>query len=181
MSNTIARTESRYYGKRINIITSQLPDGRFETIVMYPDGFDLDIRRTETEQAAEEAHAAAVALYERLERQRPLTGRYAQLAADLRAADNDAFLSCATLPDGGTCNFDAPALYLPRWNAYEVERAARKAGLRCFKWKLAGQGGWYVFSMSINGQADRRAEAAERMTNTLKEAGYTTFCYQQMD
>ena len=179
--NRIAHTEARYYGKKIIIDTAQLPDGStYETIVMYPDGFDLDIRRTADLETAKLNHAAAVDLYERLEKARPLKGKYAQLAADLRAAADAAFVECSHLHDGGTCNFDAPSLYLPRWNAYEVERAARSAGLRCFDWKICGQKRT-LFSVPVPGQGARRTAAAKRMTESLKAAGYDAAMYYQID
>ena len=113
--------------------------------------------------------------------EQPLKDKYAILRDDRRAAAEAAREAMRGLDDGGTCNLDAPALALPRWNKKMVEQAAREAGLSgCFDWNLYGKR-YFVFSTPNVGQARRREEAAETMTTYLTKRGYDAFCYQQMD
>ena len=124
---------------------------------------------TEARQAAQQAAA------------KPLTGKYAKLRDDLKAAlaagrtveDDDP-------EDGGACNFDAASLLLPRWKEALVEQAAQEAGTGCFTWSLFGKKR-FVFRPNTNGQANARSRNAEAMTDALARMGYQAFCYQQLD
>ncbi|MCC8080037.1 MAG: hypothetical protein LIO57_08310 [Oscillospiraceae bacterium] len=110
-----------------------------------------------------------------------LGGKYAKLRDDLRAALEAGRAAEAAAPeDGGTCNFDACALRLPRWLAAKVEQAAQEAGTRCFDWQLYG-GRRYVFTPDTHGQGNARSRNAEAMTAYLRAAGYDAFDYCQMD
>lgn len=171
--------ETRYNGRKIIIDTAQLPGGQYETMVMYSNGDELSSHTTPDPDKAADAFAAAVELYERMEDARPLVGKYAALADALTAAVGAAKAHLFD-DDGGTCNFDAPALYLPHWSGHEIERAARAAGLRCFTWSL-GKKKRYVFSVPVPGQGNRRSNAAEAMTAALEAAGYDALTYCQMD
>ena len=112
---------------------------------------------------------------------KPLTGKYAKLRDDLKAAlaagraveDDDP-------EDGGACNFDAASLLLPRWKEALVEQAAEEAGTGCFTWSLFGKKR-FVFRPNTNGQANARSRNAEAMTDALARMGYQAFCYQQLD
>lgn len=112
---------------------------------------------------------------------KPLTGRYAKLRDDLKialAAGQEAAAAYDT--DEGTCNFDAAALILPRWNRKLLKQAAEEAGTVCSEWS-----GWiksaYVFHPRVRAQGNPRSAAAEAMTEKLKELGYDALTYYQMD
>jgi hypothetical protein len=105
-------------------------------------------------------------------------GKYAKLAEDLKAAAQYALEAVKNHDDGGTSNYDAPAIILPRWNRLRIEHAAKYAGSRCFFWNF---GKSYVFSVPNVGQGFRRTRAAEAMRDYLREAGYDAGMYYQMD
>ena len=82
--------------------------------------------------------------------------------------------------DGGTCNFDAPTLFLTGWDKKLVEAAAKTAGVGCFEWtSLCSE--TYVFSVRGAGQGYTRTKAAEAMSRYLKDHGYDAGMYYQMD
>ena len=89
-------------------------------------------------------------------------------------------LEHAGTDDGGTCNFDSPTLYLPRWNRKKVEAAAKTAGVGCFMWSSFSKR-CYVFSVPGVGQGYTRTNAAEAMKDFLKSRGYEAGMYYQMD
>lgn len=181
MTNTIiARGEARYNGRPVIVSTVREPSGVYETgIFRRSDWIDYKIWRTRSKEEALANHAHAVKICEMDEESRPLTGKYAKLAEDLRkaAATAEAYRDHE---DGGTCNFDAPSLCLPRWSFREIKRAAKAAGLGVFSWKV-GNHTRYVFSVPIPGQGNRRTEAAEAMTRELEALGYDALTYYQMD
>ena len=82
--------------------------------------------------------------------------------------------------DGGTCNFDAPTISLPRWNFELTKSAARAAGIGCFTWNCYGAK-YFVFPLRIGGQANSRTRAAEAACESLKSDGYNAGMYYQMD
>lgn len=105
-----------------------------------------------------------------------LAGKYAKLRDDLRAA----FAETEELEqteDGGTCNFDAPVVYLPRWRGKDVEQAAKEAGGGAWKWR----GGGYCISFRGSGQGNRRTRRAEAIREALAARGYETAMYYAMD
>jgi len=107
--------------------------------------------------------------------------KYERLTEALRRARAAALLAAEENPeDGGTCNFDAPALALPRWNEKRVKEAAEKAGVGCFKWNFYGAVR-YVFPMRAGGQANSRTRAAEAAKDVLEADGWKTLMYYQMD
>ena len=108
-----------------------------------------------------------------------LTGRYKKLAEDLKEALAYG-LEHAGTDDGGTCNFDSPTLYLPRWNRKKVEAAAKTAGVGCCMWSSFSKS-CYVFSVPGVGQGYTRTNAAEAMKDFLKDRGYEAGMYYQMD
>lgn len=105
--------------------------------------------------------------------------KYGQLTADLLAAVKGSEQMEQT-EDGGTCNFDSPALVLPRWNLEKTEAAIRNAGLRSFIWDCFGKRK-FVLSVPTSGQGNRRSRRAEAMQDSLKSAGYDASVYCQMD
>lgn len=110
-----------------------------------------------------------------------LTGRYAKLAADLKAAYEYGKEHMGT-DDGGTCNFDSPTLYLPRWNKEKVKAAVKAAGLNSFEWTPFGRNrAFLVVSVPCAGQGYTRTNAAEAMSKRLGELGYDSGMYYQAD
>ena len=113
--------------------------------------------------------------------QKHLIGKYAKLAEDLRVALAAGQAAEAENPeDGGTCNFDSPALFLPHWNYGMIEQASREAGCRCYEWKLFGSK-MIVFTPDSGAQANARSRNAEAMCEELKSRGYDAKMYYQMD
>lgn len=109
-----------------------------------------------------------------------LTGKYAQLAKDLREAAAVGLAAAALSDDGGTCNCDAATIKLKGWHRAKIEQAAKEAGVRCFEWTLWGCKS-YVFPLGGVGQGNARTEAAEAMSRHLKSAGYESGVYYSMD
>ena len=105
--------------------------------------------------------------------------KYEQLTADLIAAKTIA-AQFENEEDGGTCNFDTAALYLPRWNREQTEKAFEAAGLRTDKWKMFGSTYWMIFGC-YSGQGNRRTTMAEAVCKYLKNKGYDATVYYQMD
>ena len=169
--------------RRILISTVQLPGGVWEHMVMYKSsGQEIECFHTKDRADAERAHALLVKRYTPKEKpeQKPLTGKYKQLAEDLRRTAAAAIQATKDSEDGGTCNFDSPALYLPRWNAEQIKQAAAAAGVGAFKWESFGPVKW-VFCPRSGGQGNRRTRCAEHMAAGLQAAGYDVTMYYQMD
>lgn len=86
-------------------------------------------------------------------------------------------------PDGGTCNFDAPALDyraagLTKRQAIAVIEAA---GLTCFDWRPFRGPAMLVIGGFASGQANRRTLMAEAFWISLQGDGFTACMYYQMD
>ena len=151
-------------GRSAILSAVELPGGKFEVMLLTKDAAADEIRSA---QMRDQYHVPE------------LTGRYKKLAADLK--DALAYgLEHAGTDDGGTCNFDAPTLHLPRWNQKMVEAAAKEAGTGCFQWKAFSKS-VYVFSVPGVGQGYTRTCAAEAMSDFLKDRGYDAGMYYQMD
>lgn len=110
----------------------------------------------------------------------PLTGKYAKLRDDIRAA-LEATEWAEQTEDGGTCNLDAPVLSLPRWNESLVKRAAAEAGGFAYKWRMGRMTMGWIISPRSSGQANRRSRKAEAMREELEKRGYDAFMYYAMD
>ena len=107
--------------------------------------------------------------------------KYTKLSKDLATAYKKAVEAYQNSEDGGTCNFDAPSLLLPRWIEEKTKQAAKAAGLNCWKWELWGSKR-FVFSLPVEcGQGMRRTLIAEHMTRTLRGMGYDAMDYCQAD
>lgn len=81
--------------------------------------------------------------------------------------------------DGGTCNFDSPAITYKGMRKSLVMEAIKKAGLRSFEWKCVEN--YLVICGGCCGQGNRRTRMAEAMTESLKASGYEVMTYYQMD
>jgi len=107
---------------------------------------------------------------------KPLKGKYERLYYDLiNAKITTHYLE--TSEDGGTCNFDAPTITLPRWNENGIRKAAEDAGLRAWKW----YGSTWILSFPTSGQGNRRTRRAEAIKDELAKNGYNVGMYYQMD
>lgn len=179
--------EIMYLGKPLVIDTSALPNYHggpggptvYETMALRsPGGIDLDCVTTHDPAEALRNHAAMLKKFSG-QPDAPLTGKYAKLRDDLLKAYAETEHIEQT-EDGGTCNFDAPTLRLPRWNSKKIEQAAREAGGSAWKWELWGTASW-VFSTRSSGQANRRSRRAEAISAALKRMGYDAGMYCAMD
>ncbi len=101
---------------------------------------------------------------------------YSKLQAALVVAVEAAKLA-APGDDGGTCNFDAPEVCIPRGRLKKVEALAEAVGLGAFK----SDNGYFVFSVPVGGQGYVRTRQAEVMSKVLKEHGFTASVYYQAD
>lgn len=106
--------------------------------------------------------------------------KYAKLRDDLAAAVRVGMEAEAGEKDCGSCNFDAPSLYLPRWLSNEIKQAARLAGTRAEEWIYRDVKAW-IFEPKTTGQAHRRTVNAEAMCHELQKRGYTASMYYRMD
>lgn len=112
--------------------------------------------------------------------------KYEKLAIDLENAircgeeAEKAYLEKNNGFDGGTCNFDACGIKLPRWIAEKVDAAAREAGTRSYVWDWCGIKR-FVFNPVTHCQGTGRSVNAEAMTSYMKMAGYDVVDYCLMD
>lgn len=179
--NTIKHTEYKYNGRRVILDTCELTPGKYETMLLYPNGHEIDCRTARTE-------ADAIADFDELltaypadtkpAAPKPLTGKYAKLRDDLIKAHAIALDAAAQVEDGGTCNLDAPSLLLPCWQSAKVKQACEEAGGDYFRWGYSNR---YVICLQLPGQAYKRETAAEAMTKALSDMGYDALTYCAID
>lgn len=178
---TIKHTEYKHNGRRVILDTCELAPGKYETMLLYPNGHEIDCRTARTE-------ADAIADFDKLltaypadtkpAAPKPLTGKYAKLRDDLIKAHAIALDAAAQVEDGGTCNFDAPSLLLPRWQSAKVKQACEEAGGDYFRWGYSKR---YVICLRLPGQAKKRETAAKSMTKALTAMGYDALTYCAID
>lgn len=82
--------------------------------------------------------------------------------------------------DGGTCNFDALELSLPRWNEEAVMNAVHAAGLTGFKTTVL-RCPVFVIDPPVGRQGNARTRQAEKMRDVMKAEGFDASVYYQMD
>ncbi len=82
--------------------------------------------------------------------------------------------------DGGTCNFDSPALSWKECGMRKstVEAAIKEAGLRWYEWSALKM---LVVTGFQWGQGDRRTNMAEAFSANLESEGYGHHMYYAMD
>ena len=164
-------------GKSAVLSTVEIVPGEFETMLASPDfGREYDVLRARTEAQAMKQFRFLRDTFHCP----PLTGKYAKLAEDLKAAAASGLAVARNTPDGGTCNFDSVSVYLKGWNGKKIQQAAKAAGVGCSEWNLWSSKSW-VFPIRGAGQADANTAAAEAMRDYLKEAGYEVGMYYHMD
>ena len=160
--------------------------GEFEVMTFRPDGDEIDCKTFADETEAVKAAKAMTRKYADKKPQppKPLTGRYAKLRDDImtaleagRAAEAQEFQRNG---DGGTCNFDSPALTLPRWSAEKIQQAAKEAGTSAYKWTLYGSTRWVIVPDS-RCQAEPRSTNAKLMRDVFSALGYDAVMYYQAD
>lgn len=167
--------------KMLTIDCSKLGSG-YECMVLRPDGIDIDCKYADNIEDAEKIYNAMIKRYTTPpveEVEKPLTGKYKKLSDDLKIAYEMA-KEFDQGEDGGTCNFDSPSLYLPRWIEKKVKQAAKEAGTSAWKWDLYGKA-HYVIHPPTHGQANRRSRVSEAMCKILEDMGYDVFEYSAMD
>ena len=179
--NTIKHTEYKHNNRRVILDTCELAPGKYETVLLYPNGHEIACRTARTE-------ADAIADFDELltaypadtkpAAPKPLTGKYAKLRDDLIKAHAVALDAAAQVEDGGTCNLDAPSLLLPRWQSAKVKQACEEAGGDYFRWGYSNR---YVICLRLPGQAYKRETAAEAMTKALADMGYDALTYCAID
>ena len=168
-------------GIHIIIDAAEISTDRFEVAAIRAGGEELTM---ETAYSLNDARRIYNQLYARYvtkateKTKAPLTGKYAKLRDDLRSVYKIGLEAAEQVDDGGTCNMDAPARRLTRWNQSKVEQACREAGGDCFKWSAFNR---FVLCFPIPGQAHKPETAADAMSKALSEIGYDALTYCQMD
>lgn len=101
--------------------------------------------------------------------------------ADAFSIARDAAARLQDHEDGGTCNFDTATIRLFRWRDDDVQQAAKIANVRAYKWEDHYYN-YHVFPAGIGmGQANRRSAMAEAFSASMKESGYDTNVWYQID
>lgn len=173
------RTEGYYKSKKIIVDLADI-GGKYEVIAMTKNGLDLACETYHKLAEAIDAYHKMVETYIQAT-EKPLSGKYAKLRDDLKKAlEVGKAAELADPEDGGACNFDSAAIYLPRWREALVKQAAKEAGTSCFDWSLYGYK-HFVFRPDTKGQGNARSRNAEAMTKCLENLGYDVFEYCQMD
>jgi hypothetical protein len=83
--------------------------------------------------------------------------------------------------DGGTCNFDTPAICLPGIRERFVRACAAEVGIDASPFDWLGGRRWFFVFVPLNGQANRRSLMAEAACRRLKELGLQAVMYCQAD
>ena len=115
MATQIKRDEHIHLadGRNATLSAVQLSDGKYETMLLLNDGSGEEVVSYQSTSADD----AVYFFYEIKNTYHvpELTGKYKKLADDLKAAHAYGLAHMGN-DDGGTCNFDAPALTLPGWD-----------------------------------------------------------------
>ena len=177
----IARSRFGTGKSRMTISAAQLAANHFEVMALMHDGSELEIFTTTDKDTALMAYGQMIDRYEPIATNRKITPKMQKLIDALQAAKLAAHAVCDMRDDGGTSNFDSPALSLPRWAAADVDACAKAAGLRCFEWKLYGVRHWVLTVPEPCGQGNNRTRMAEAMAASLNANGFEAGMYYQMD
>ena len=146
--------------------------GEYEVVYMTGEGETLDEYHTFDWNEACGAYARMVRTY--------CPQSWKNLIEALKAAKTIA--KAVDCDDGGTCNFDAPALHLPEGMSYEqVAACCAAADVHCFKWRVFKETMVVLSSCSGDGQGNKRTEGAEKACRFLLSKGYECGVYYQMD
>lgn len=98
-----------------------------------------------------------------------------KLISDIAIANNQASMF-DDVEDKGACNFDAPIINLKL-------SASEKAQLKEFLTPVNERGykDWYFVEVDLKGQAYRRTKMSIEASEALKEAGYKSRVYYELD
>lgn len=177
----VQHDEFRVYGKDLIVDTCKIGD-YYETMVMYPDGSDLEcVCNIELDQALA-VHRELHDLYRYhggLLKKVTLSGKYAKLCEAFKAA-YAAAKEHKNDDDGGTSNFDRMWLHLNACEELRVAAAAKQAGLLAYKGRFQRVMVYFV-EPPFGGQGFRRTNQAEAMCRVMKELGYDAGMYYRMD
>ena len=86
--------------------------------------------------------------------------------------------------DGGTCNFDSPAIQIKGIRESTLKAHAQAAGIDVDSFHWFSGKKWFFVHVPVKGQASRRSVMAEAATKALKEAnveGMKVCLYAQAD
>lgn len=165
----------------LTISAAQIDKGRFEVAALLDPGDTLELLPASSEEVALQLFDQLIDRYAANFTVRKITKKMQALIDALHVAKLEAIAVCNMDDDGGTCNFDSPALELPKWAAADVEVCAKAAGLRCFTWKPFGRRMWVFTVPEPCGQGDNRTRMAEAMSASLKKSGFDAGMYYRMD
>ena len=172
--NTIKHTEYKHNNRRVILDTCELAPGKYETMLLYPNGHEIACRTARTESDAIADFDELLTAYPATNKpaaSKPLTGKYAKLRDDLRKVYE--------IGKAAAAQVDAPSLLLPRWQSAKIEQACKEAGCGCFERKCFNRR--WVICFHIPGQAYKRETAAEVMTKALADMGYDALTYCAID
>lgn len=161
--------------KNYRISTVFLPDfKKYETMVFCKKINDeIECKRSETRFNALNLHRDFV-------KQFAENKEAVKIGEILKAANLEA-QKFINEPDGGTCNFDAPVIYLKGKRSNFIDQIEAAAGLELSKLSGKYWGGFYTVLINSSGQAARRTKMAETAANYMKKAGLETAVYYAMD
>lgn len=110
-----------------------------------------------------------------------MSNKYVELTKALEKAKQAAQVFINT-EDGGTCNFDAPAIDYRAMGMRKdkAEEAINAARLHCYEWNSWG-GKKLVISGIASGQGNRRTRMAEAACRSLQADGIAATMYYQVD
>jgi len=83
--------------------------------------------------------------------------------------------------DGGTCNFDAAYLRVPRMTEQQAKEIERLSGTNVYIMQSEWFGRILMITGGLSGQGMRRTRMAETMTKSLQESGLEANTWFQMD
>lgn len=147
-------------------------DDEYEVMTMYGDGTEIESVRTMDYSEVERSYARMVSAH--------CPESWKPLIEDLKAAK--LIGNAADGEDGGTCNFDSPALLPPEGLTFvQAQACAAAAGIRSHKWTIAKEKLLVLSGCAGFGQGNRRTRGAEAACKYLESKGYTCGMYYQMD
>ena len=170
-------------GKSAVIISSaQIAPGEYEVMTMLRGGDEIESYRTRRRGDLNAVFAQMVERYGDNASARRITPKMRALIDALKLACDAARAAREEDDeDGGTCNFDSPALNLPHWRSADIEACAKAAGLTVHDWRVYNLKYWVFSVPGPCGQANLRSRMAEAMTASLKASGFDALEYCQLD
>lgn len=177
MINGKYHTERKYNGKQIVIDVAEIC-GRYEIAVLTKNGTELEMETVRTIQEAREIYSEYLKKYP--ESPAPLTGKYKQLAEDIReAVKAGQEAEVGVIDRYGSSNIDSVIIYLPRWNREKIRQAAKEAGVNVVVSGYSSRG--ILLDPVTSGQGQRRTVNVRAMKKLLENAGYNVSIYYCMD